>query len=56
MVFQFIDDLLDYSVDGEYFGKNVGDDFNEGKFILLLFYVMCYGMLEQLVMICIVIE
>lgn len=29
--FQLIDDLLDYSSDGERLGKNVGDDLNEGK-------------------------
>ncbi|XPE40181.1 octaprenyl diphosphate synthase [Shigella flexneri] len=29
--FQLIDDLLDYSADGEQFGKNAGDDLNEGN-------------------------
>lgn len=56
IVFQLIDDLFDYNVDGEQLGKNVGDDLNEGKLMLLLLYVMYYGILEQVQMICIVIE
>lgn len=31
---------MDYILDGDEMGKNVGDDLVEGKFILLLFYVM----------------
>ncbi|AGF74229.1 octaprenyl diphosphate synthase [Bartonella australis AUST/NH1] len=31
MAFQLTDDALDYSGHAEYFGKNIGDDFREGK-------------------------
>lgn len=56
IVFQLIDDLFDYNVDGEQLGKNVGDDLNEGKSTLSLLYAMYYGILEQVQMIRIVIE
>lgn len=35
-----MDDVLDYWGDVDIMGKNVGDDFVEGKIILLLIYVM----------------
>jgi octaprenyl-diphosphate synthase len=45
--FQLIDDLLDYSADGETLGKNVGDDLNEGKPTLPLLHAMRNGTPEQ---------
>lgn len=41
-VFQIVDDVLDYLVNVDELGKNLGDDFVEGKVILLLIYVMVY--------------
>lgn len=38
--FQLIDDILDYSAKAENFGKNVGDDFVEGKPTLPLLHAM----------------
>ncbi|WP_018650865.1 octaprenyl diphosphate synthase [Actinobacillus capsulatus] len=38
--FQLIDDILDYSAKAESFGKNVGDDFVEGKPTLPLLHAM----------------
>ncbi|QOI10762.1 octaprenyl diphosphate synthase [Blochmannia endosymbiont of Colobopsis nipponica] len=38
--FQLIDDLLDYVVDNQKFGKNIGDDLNEGKLTLPLLHAM----------------
>lgn len=49
--FQLIDDLLDYSADGETLGKNVGDDLNEGKPTLPLLHAMRNGTPEQAKMI-----
>lgn len=49
--FQLIDDLLDYSADGETLGKNVGDDLNEGKPTLPLLHAMHHGNPEQAAMI-----
>lgn len=49
--FQLIDDLLDYSADGETLGKNVGDDLNEGKPTLPLLHAMRHGSPEQTSMI-----
>ncbi len=49
--FQLIDDLLDYSADGETLGKNVGDDLNEGKPTLPLLHAMRNGTPEQAQMI-----
>lgn len=49
--FQLIDDLLDYSADGEQLGKNVGDDLNEGKPTLPLLHAMRHGTPEQALMI-----
>jgi len=36
MVFQIVDDILDYSSDGVFFGKEIGVDFFEGKITLPL--------------------
>lgn len=49
--FQLIDDLLDYSADGQTLGKNVGDDLNEGKPTLPLLHAMRTGTPEQAQMI-----
>ncbi|MCP5995883.1 polyprenyl synthetase family protein, partial [Klebsiella pneumoniae] len=49
--FQLIDDLLDYSADGETLGKNVGDDLNEGKPTLPQLHAMRNGTPEQAKMI-----
>ena len=49
--FQLIDDLLDYSSDGERLGKNVGDDLNEGKPTLPLLHAMHHGTADQSAMI-----
>lgn len=49
--FQLIDDLLDYSADGERLGKNVGDDLNEGKPTLPLLHAMHNGTPAQAQMI-----
>ncbi|MRT07225.1 octaprenyl diphosphate synthase [Pantoea agglomerans] len=45
--FQLIDDLLDYSADGETLGKNTGDDLSEGKPTLPLLHAMQHGSPEQ---------
>ena len=42
LAFQLVDDALDYTADGEKLGKNVGDDFNEGKVTLPL--ILAYSM------------
>jgi len=34
MVFQLIDDAIDYTSTNDYLGKNIGDDFKEGKITL----------------------
>lgn len=49
--FQLIDDLLDYSADGQTLGKNVGDDLNEGKPTLPLLHAMRNGTAERSAMI-----
>lgn len=49
--FQLIDDLLDYSADGETLGKNVGDDLNEGKPTLPLLHAMRNGTADRAKMI-----
>ncbi len=46
--FQLVDDILDYSVDSEQIGKNIGDDLAEGKPTLPLIYVMQHGNKEQI--------
>ncbi|WP_076586050.1 octaprenyl diphosphate synthase [Vibrio ostreicida] len=45
--FQLIDDVMDYTSDGEEMGKNVGDDLAEGKPTLPLLYAMRKGTPEQ---------
>ncbi|MBS0849610.1 octaprenyl diphosphate synthase [Citrobacter sp. JGM124] len=45
--FQLIDDLLDYSSDGQTLGKSIGDDLNEGKPTLPLLHAMRHGTPEQ---------
>ena len=49
--FQLIDDVMDYTSDGEEMGKNVGDDLAEGKPTLPLLYAMEHGTEEQTQMI-----
>ncbi|EKO3960787.1 octaprenyl diphosphate synthase [Vibrio fluvialis] len=49
--FQLIDDVMDYTADGEEMGKNVGDDLAEGKPTLPLLYAMRHGNLQQAAMI-----
>ncbi|MGD8165138.1 octaprenyl diphosphate synthase [Pantoea sp. FN0307] len=49
--FQLIDDLLDYSADGQTLGKNVGDDLSEGKPTLPLLHAMRHGNAQQTAMI-----
>ena len=49
--FQLIDDVMDYTSDGDEMGKNVGDDLAEGKPTLPLLYAMQNGTPEQASMI-----
>ena len=49
--FQLIDDVMDYTSDGEEMGKNVGDDLAEGKPTLPLLHAMRNGTAEQAEMI-----
>lgn len=49
--FQLIDDVMDYTSDGDEMGKNVGDDLAEGKPTLPLLYAMQHGAPEQTQMI-----
>ncbi|KOO13549.1 octaprenyl diphosphate synthase [Vibrio xuii] len=49
--FQLIDDVMDYTSDGDEMGKNVGDDLAEGKPTLPLLYAMKNGTPEQTAMI-----
>ncbi|MCZ4295318.1 octaprenyl diphosphate synthase [Vibrio sinaloensis] len=49
--FQLIDDVMDYTSDGEEMGKNVGDDLAEGKPTLPLLYAMQHGTAQQTAMI-----
>jgi len=41
--FQIADDVLDYTADDESLGKNLGDDFKEGKLTLPLIYILKNG-------------
>lgn len=41
--FQIADDVLDYTADAETMGKNLGDDFAEGKLTLPLIYILQNG-------------
>jgi octaprenyl-diphosphate synthase len=45
--FQLIDDLMDYTSDGDEMGKNVGDDLAEGKPTIPLLHAMRTGTPEQ---------
>ena len=49
--FQLVDDILDYSANAEKLGKNVGDDFVEGKPTLPLLHAMRHGNEQQAAMI-----
>lgn len=40
VIFQLIDDILDYSGNSSQIGKNIGDDLSEGKVTLPLIYAM----------------
>ena len=40
IIFQLIDDILDYSGNASQIGKNLGDDLSEGKITLPLIYAM----------------
>jgi len=40
IIFQLIDDILDYSGNASQIGKNIGDDLSEGKVTLPLIYAM----------------
>ena len=40
IIFQLVDDILDYSGDSRQIGKNLGNDLNEGKVTLPLIYAM----------------
>jgi|TARA_B100000795_G_scaffold232667_1_gene191041 octaprenyl-diphosphate synthase len=40
IIFQLVDDILDYSGDSSQIGKNMGDDLNDGKVTLPLIYAM----------------
>ncbi|MFH4355046.1 MAG: polyprenyl synthetase family protein [Neisseriaceae bacterium] len=46
LVFQIVDDILDYSGDTKQLGKNVGDDLAEGKPTLPLIYLLHEGSLD----------
>ncbi|AKO45165.1 octaprenyl diphosphate synthase [[Haemophilus] ducreyi] len=54
--FQLVDDILDYSAKAEQFGKNVGDDFVEGKPTLPLLHALQHANEAQARMIREVIE
>ncbi len=45
--FQIADDILDYTADDEDLGKNLGDDFNEGKLTMPLIYLLKHGTQQQ---------
>ncbi|MFD2176454.1 octaprenyl diphosphate synthase [Veronia pacifica] len=49
--FQLIDDVMDYTSQGEEMGKNTGDDLAEGKPTLPLLHAMANGTEEQAAMI-----
>jgi len=45
--FQIADDVLDYTADDQSLGKNLGDDFKEGKLTLPLIYLLKHGNEQQ---------
>jgi octaprenyl-diphosphate synthase len=47
ILFQFIDDILDYTADTATLGKNIGDDITEGKMTLPLIYAFEKGNTHQ---------
>lgn len=47
IVFQIIDDILDYSGDAAVLGKNIGDDLLEGKVTLPLLYLLNHGSIQD---------
>lgn len=47
LIYQLVDDALDYSGSTGELGKNIGDDLSEGKLTLPLIYVLTQGTAEQ---------
>lgn len=47
MAFQLVDDVLDYGAPEIKFGKNVGDDFKEGKITLPVVWAFEHGSVEE---------
>lgn len=45
--FQIADDVLDYTANDDELGKNLGDDFNEGKLTMPLIYILKNGAEKQ---------
>ena len=45
--FQIADDVLDYTAKDDELGKNLGDDFNEGKLTMPLIYLLANGSDEE---------
>ena len=45
MSFQLIDDAIDYSSNKSVLGKNIGDDFKEGKITLPI--ILAYGRSDE---------
>lgn len=45
--FQIADDVLDYTANNDDLGKNLGDDFNEGKLTMPLIYLLKNGDAQQ---------
>ncbi len=45
--FQIADDVLDYTAEDDALGKNIGDDFQEGKLTLPLIYLLKNGTEDQ---------
>ena len=47
VTYQLVDDWLDYAGDAATMGKNVGDDFAEGKLTLPLIFALQHGTVED---------
>ncbi len=47
IAFQIADDVLDYTAEDDALGKNIGDDFQEGKLTLPLIYLLKNGTEQQ---------